>query len=176
MHMLRNCWNKMRKKLQLLCPDIDMGIYSAGLGSRETDASVIVAGIQSVYTRACELGKFDLIIIDEAHLIPVEGDGMYRQFLADAAVVNPNVRVVGLTATPFRLKGGIICEPENILNDVCYESGIKEMIVQGYLSPLKSKAGKTKPMLSNLHIRAGEFVAADIQDAMDRMSITSGSH
>ena len=48
-----------------------------------------MAGIQSVYKKACELGSFDLIIVDEAHLIPPDGEGMYRQFLAEAKVVNP---------------------------------------------------------------------------------------
>lgn len=161
------------EKIQALCPDIRVGIYSAGLGRQDTAHNVIVAGIQSVYKKACELGKFDIIVIDEAHLIPEEGEGMYRKFLADAKIINPLIRVIGLTATPFRLRGGRICKPKNILNHVCYEAGIKEMIVNGYLSPLKTKAGQTKPILTNLHVRAGEFVAADVKDAMDRMSITS---
>ena len=46
-----------------------MGIYSAGLKSRHTREPVIVAGIQSVYDKADALGRFDLVIIDEAHLI-----------------------------------------------------------------------------------------------------------
>ncbi len=57
--------------------------------------SVIVASIQSVYKKACELDAFNLIMVDEAHLIPLEGDGMYRQFLADAKVINPELRIVG---------------------------------------------------------------------------------
>ena len=57
---------------------------------------------------------------------------MYRTFLSDMKVINPHVRVIGLTATPFRLKGGLICKPENILNEICYEAGLKEMIQQGY--------------------------------------------
>ena len=68
------------EKIMLHAPGIDVGIYSAGLNSRDTDAPVIVAGIQSVYQRACELGPFNLVIIDEAHLIPLEGEGMCRQF------------------------------------------------------------------------------------------------
>jgi len=43
-------------KIFALCPELDVGVYSAGLNSRDTDHAVIVAGIQSVYTRACELG------------------------------------------------------------------------------------------------------------------------
>ena len=115
------------------------GIYSAGLKSRDTEHPIIIAGIQSVYRRACELDAFDLVIIDEAHMIPPDGDGMYRTFLEDARKVNPNLRVIGLTATPFRMKSGMICEPENVLNHVCYEIGVKELIVQGYLCPLVTK-------------------------------------
>ena len=103
-------------KIRVLCPDLDIGVYSAGLNSRDTDHSVIVAGIQSIYKRACELGTFDLIIVDECHLLAPDGEGMYRTFLSDAKVVNPNLRVIGLTATPFRMKGGQICKPENLLN------------------------------------------------------------
>src|SRR5262245_26711150 len=55
-------------KLTKVCPEVSFGIYSAGLKRRDTEHAVIVAGIQSVYHRACELGAFDLIIIDEAHL------------------------------------------------------------------------------------------------------------
>ena len=89
-------------KIRKLCPELKIGIYSAGLRSRDTTEQVIVAGIQSVYNKACELDAFDLVIVDEAHLISNEGDGMYRTFLADMKVINPHVRVIGLTATPFR--------------------------------------------------------------------------
>ena len=158
-------------KIRALCPELKIGIFSAGLKSRDTDDSIIVAGIQSVYDKACDLGAFDLIIVDEAHLIAPDGDGMYRTFLKDMKVINPNVRLIGLTATPFRLKGGLICQPENLLNAVCYEAGLKEMIAQGYLSPLISKAGRAEAQLDGLHVRGGEFVADEISAAMDRVDL-----
>ncbi len=129
------------EKLHRVAPEMWMktGVYSAGLKSRDTEHPIIIAGIQSVYQRACELDAFDLVIIDEAHMIPPDGDGMYRTFLEDARKVNPNLRVIGLTATPFRMKSGMICAPENVLNHVCYEIGVKELIVQGYLCPLITK-------------------------------------
>jgi len=155
------------EKVSLHAPDLDVGLYSAGLSRRDTDHAVIVAGIQSVYKRACELGAFDLVIIDEAHLLSPNSESMYQQFLQDALIVNPNLRVIGLTATPYRLKGGEICQPENILNHVCYEAGIREMIVKGYLCKLKSRGGKAKADLDGLHIRGGEFVASEMESAMD---------
>ncbi len=130
------------EKLHAMAPDLWMkvGVYSAGLGSRDTEHPIIVAGIQSVYQRAGELDAFDLILVDECHMLPPNGEGMYRTFLADARVVNPNVRLVGLTATPYRMTSGMICGPENLLNEVCYEAGVRELIVQGYLSPLRTKS------------------------------------
>ena len=156
-------------KLHRMAPEMWMktGVYSAGLGSRDTEHPIIVAGIQSVYQRACELGAFDLVIIDEAHMIPPDGDGMYRSFLEDARKVNPNLRVIGLTATPFRMKSGMICAPENVLNHVCYEIGVRELIVQGYLCPLITKAGREKIDTSGLHVRAGEFMADETEALMD---------
>jgi DNA repair protein RadD len=155
-------------KLTVVCPEVKFGVYSAGLKRRDTEHSVIVAGIQSVYKKACELGGFNLIIVDEAHLIQPDGEGMYRQFLADAKVINPEVRVIGLTATPFRLKSGMICAPENILNQVCFDVGVKELIRDGYLCPLVTKAGKEKADMGQLHVRGGEFVAGEAEELMDQ--------
>jgi DNA repair protein RadD len=156
------------EKLRQVCPEVRFGIYSAGLKRRDTESPVIVAGIQSVYRRACELGPFDLVLVDEAHTIPPEGDGMYRQFLADAHVVNPQVRVVGFTATPFRLKDGLICTPGHFLNHVCYEVGVRELIVGGFLSPLVTKAGAIEVDTAGLHVRGGEFIADEVEGLMDQ--------
>ncbi|MCY3017548.1 MAG: DEAD/DEAH box helicase [Planctomycetota bacterium] len=154
-------------KLQAICPEVPVGVYSAGLGSRDTLAPVIVAGIQSAYRRASELGHFDLALVDEAHCIPADGEGMYRTLLADLKRINPRLRVIGLTATPFRMTSGPICARENILNAICYEVGVRELIVQGYLCPLVTKAGKDKAETDRLHIRGGEFIAGEVEALMD---------
>ncbi|MCO6455492.1 MAG: DEAD/DEAH box helicase family protein [Pirellulaceae bacterium] len=154
-------------KLRMVCPEIAFGVYSAGLKCRDTNSPVIVAGIQSVYRRACELDAFDLVMVDEAHLIPAEGEGMYRQFLADAKVINPALRIVGFTATPFRLKTGPICTPDGFLNHVCIEVGVRELIRDGFLSPLLTKAGINKADFGQLHVRGGEFVADEVESLMD---------
>lgn len=154
-------------KVQALCPDLKIGMYSAGLNRRDTDERVVVAGIQSVYSKAGLLGSFDLILVDEAHLIPPDGEGMYRTFLDEARRINDNVRLIGLTATPYRLRGGLICRPDNLLNEVCYEVGVRELIYRGFLSDLRSKNGRERPDLNDLHIRAGEFVADEVNERMD---------
>jgi DNA repair protein RadD len=155
-------------KLDRIAPELRVGVYSAGFGRRDTNHPVILAGIQSVYKRACDLGPFDLVLVDEAHCIAPEGDGMYRQFLAEMKVVNPRVRVIGLTATPFRMKSGMICAPENFLNAICYEIGVRQLIVDGYLCKLVTKAGCQKPDTSTLHVRAGEFIANETETLMNQ--------
>ena len=162
-------------KLHRVAPELRVGVYSAGYGRRDTHHAVILAGIQSVYKRACDLGPFDLVLVDEAHMIPPDGDGMYRQFLADMKVINPLVRVIGLTATPFRMKSGIICAPENFLNAVCYEVGVRQLIVDGYLCKLVTKAGRDKPDTSGLHVRAGEFVANETEALMDQDALVESA-
>jgi len=161
--------------LSQMAPDLDIGIYSAGLNRRDTEHSIVVAGIQSVYKRACELGPFDLIIVDEAHTIPPDGEGRYRSFLKEAIIVNPNLRLIGLTATPYRMTTGMICGPDNLLNEVCFEVGVRELIVQGFLCPLKSKAGRQKADTSNLHLRGGEFIASEVEDLMDQGALVSSA-
>ena len=153
--------------LSRMAPHLDVGIFSAGLGRRDTEHSVIVAGIQSVYKRACDLDAFDLAVIDEAHMIPPEGDGMYQTFLADAKAVNPQLRTIGLTATPFRMTSGTICRPDHFLNAVCYEVGVKELIRDGYLCALRTKASIVKADTSGLHIRGGEFIPGEVEELMD---------
>ncbi|NJL71279.1 MAG: hypothetical protein HC888_06550 [Candidatus Competibacteraceae bacterium] len=99
---------------------------------------------------------------------------MYRTFLSEARIVNPNVRLIGLTATPYRMTTGTICGPDNLLNHVCYEVGVRELIVQGYLCPLKSKAGRRKVDTSSLHTsggRGGEFIAGEVEALMDDDSL-----
>lgn len=162
-------------KLKVVCPEIGFGIYSAGLKRRDTQNPVIVASIQSVYKKACELDAFNLIMVDEAHLIPLEGDGMYRQFLADAKVINPELRIIGFTATPYRLKTGPICTPDGFLNHICYEVGVRELIRDGFLCPLISKAGRAKADMSSLHVRAGEFISDEVESLMDQESLVNSA-
>ena len=144
-----------------------VGITHIKLKSPRTVYNLQVAGHPSFYA--------DGVLVHNCHLIAPEGDGMYRTFLSDMKVINPHVRVIGLTATPFRLKGGLICKPENILNEICYEAGLKEMIQQGYLSPLISRAGRAEANLANLHIRGGEFIIDEVAVAMDNDALVTSA-
>jgi len=155
------------EKVRLMSPRMPVGIYSAGLKRRDTQQQVIVAGIQSIYKRAPELGAFGLILFDECHLIPNVGandEGMYQTFLRDTRVVNPQVRLIGLTATDYRLGSGRICKSENILNEVAYEVGVNTLIEGGFLSSLVSRVGHRYDW-SNVKVRGGEFENSSMETA-----------
>lgn len=158
------------KTLSEWFPDLNVGVYSAGLNKRDTKSDVLVAGIQSIYKRGLQIAgsnPFNIVLVDEAHRIPTEGEGMYRQLLKDLAVASPRIRVIGLTATPYRLKGGYVCGPDHFLNDICYEAGVKELIAKGYLCPLVSKQSVHSVDSDQLGTRNGEFRAEDLSQAFD---------
>lgn len=153
--------------LEAICPDVEVGVYSAGLKRRDTEQSCILAGIQSVYRRAADLGPFALVLVDECHRIPPDGEGMYRTFLDEARIVSPRLRVVGLTATPYRMSTGEIAGPENVLNHVCYEIGVRDLVDRGFLSPLVSQPAEAQVDTSGVTRRGGEFVASELAAVMD---------
>lgn len=154
------------RKLAALWDLAPIGIYSAGLGRRDTETDVIFASIQSVHRRAADLGPFDLVFIDEAHRIPISGEGMYRGFLEGARELNPDLRVVGFTATPYRLGPGRVVGPEYTLNGVAYDVSVRVLIEQGFLSRLTSKGGHARADLTGVHVRNGEFVAGELEAAV----------
>ena len=62
-------------KIKAICPEIPLGIYSAGLGRHDVSQPVIVGGIQSIYNKADRIGNFDVVVIDEVHMCPPDGEG-----------------------------------------------------------------------------------------------------
>ena len=142
-----------------LWPEAPAGIYSAGLGKREARAQILFAGIQSIHRRAQEVGHTDLVMIDEAHLIPGNSSTMYRRFLDALTRINPALKVIGLTATPFRLDSGMLHEGKDALfTDIAYEAPVRGLIDAGYLSPLVSKQPTTCLDVSKVGTRAGDFI------------------
>ena len=150
-------------KIREAIPGLDVGIFSAGLDSRDTEHGVIVAGIQSVFRRAVDFGQRHLVLIDECHLIPHDGEGMYRRFLDDLRAINPHLRMIGLTATPYRLDSGPICRPDGLFHRVCYSAPIRQLIQEGYLCNLTTTAAAATVDTSGVHLRGGEFVPGEAE-------------
>lgn len=151
------------EKIHKLIPDVSLGIYSAGLNFRHTSHDVICCGIQSVHKRAAEFGARHLALIDESHLVPSRDDGMYRTFLSDLRAINPELRVVGLTATPYRTGEGSLCGPDRIFQGIAYNADVRALIEAGYLCPITNTPADNEADTSKLHVRAGEFIQREVE-------------
>jgi DNA repair protein RadD len=102
-------------------PDAPVGIYSASLSSRSVD-KITVCGVQSVYRRHKELGKVDVVIVDEAHLVNVKSGTQYARLIEGLRERSVDLAVIGLTATPYRLGQGLLTSGEDkIFSSVCSE-------------------------------------------------------
>jgi DNA repair protein RadD len=149
----------------------EVSLHVADPGARRTFAQVDLA-----LDLAVILAELPEELRDLAHRLQ-------RQTLTEIAreanlpltTVQRRLRIVGCTATPFRLKSGTICTPDGFLNHVCYEVGVRELIVQGFLCPLVTKVGLNKPDVDNLHIRGGEYVAGEVEDLMDQDNLVEAA-
>src|SRR5262249_764077 len=83
------------RAVRAVWPGAPIGICSTGLGERNVDAPIVIAGIQSVFKEPEALGPRNLVIIDEAHLVPAGGDGMYLTTIAARRALYPGMRVCG---------------------------------------------------------------------------------
>jgi DNA repair protein RadD len=146
-------------------PDAPAGIYSAGLNRRDTSARIMFCGVQSIYSRVAQLGHFDIVIVDEAHLIPAKGFGMYRTMLEGLRAMNPKVRMVGLTATPYRTDSGNLDEGDDrLFHGVAYSCDIPQMIDDGYLSPITNRGVRAEIDTRAVRTRAGEYRRDELEE------------
>ena len=157
------------KLKSMLDPEL-VGIYSAGLGSRDTDHPVIVAQVQSAHRKPKAFGHRDLVVVDEAQMVPLTGAGMYRSLLGSLREGSPGLRLVGLSATPYRLDSGLIYgnEEGHLFAGIAHEIGVKELTQRGLLSPVVHQAGSrnARPDLRGVSMRGGDFVPAELGQAV----------
>lgn len=169
-------------EFHLLCPNIDSGVYSAGLNKRQLHRPVIFMGIQSVYNKAYTIQKCDILLIDEAHTVPKTGEGMWRKFINDLKTINPDLVVCGLTATDYRLdSGNLTGEADSLFTEVVYEYGILQALQDGYISEIITKKMDTAFDVSGVHKRGGEYIAGELEravnvDAKTKAAITEIEH
>lgn len=158
------------EKILMAWPTAPIGIFSASIGKKQLGEPITVAGIQSIRKHADKVGHVDLVIVDEAHLISHKNEGGYRTFIDALKVFNPNLRVIGLTATPYRLGHGMITEGEALFDDLIEPTSIEELVSKGYLAPLRSKGTDLKLSTEGVHKRGGEFIESELQAAVNTMS------
>jgi DNA repair protein RadD len=155
------------EKMRQHWPNAPLGIYSASMGKKQLGEPITFAGVQSVAKRANQLGHIDLVIIDECHMVSHKDEGSYRTLIAELLAINPNMRVVGLTATPYRLGHGMITDKPALFDALITPVTIEELIARGYLSTLRSKLTKARQSTDGVHKRGGEYIESELQAAVD---------
>lgn len=154
-----------------------VGYFSASLGARDGDADVVVATIGTAYRSSTALGVVSLVVVDEAHLVQPRATGMYRRLIADLAARGP-VRVVGLTATPFRGTGEWLTSGEDALfGGVAASIPIHDLLAAGYLVPLVPPRGiDTRIDTSGVELSAtGDYALDQLEARVDQYLVAAAS-
>jgi DNA repair protein RadD len=161
------------------------GVYSAGLKSRDHKQPIIFGGIASLYTKAALFGHIDLILIDECHLVSPNNSTMYQAFILDALAINPRLKVIGFTATPYRMGAGMLTEEtyakngdvlKPLFTDICFDitnlESFNRLIAEGYLAPLVPKPTRTYLDAEGVGKRGGEYIESELQEAVNDDELT----
>ncbi|GAA0784377.1 MULTISPECIES: DEAD/DEAH box helicase [Pseudomonadati] len=155
-------------------------IYSAGLNQKKANGKTVVASVQSA---ARALDKFDqpfsLVIIDECHRVSNEKTSQYQQILQHLKKQNPAIKILGLTATPYRLGlgwiyhhhyHGKIGNTDTAVFDKCiFELPMRPLIKQGFLTAPKLFDGLSAQYdFSQLEpTEAGEFNQQEVESILN---------
>ncbi|ELO1811116.1 DEAD/DEAH box helicase [Vibrio fluvialis] len=123
-------------------------IFSAGLGRKETDQQVVFASVQSVVRNLDAFkNQFSLLVIDECHRVPDDKSSSYQKVITHLLELNPGMKVLGLTATPYRLgmgwiyqyhtRGLVRSEEPRFFRDCIFELPIRYLLDEGFLTPAR---------------------------------------
>jgi DNA repair protein RadD len=149
------------------------GMACASAGKVRVDDRIVIGTIQTMSRRVFE-EPFDLIIIDEAHnLPPMNKNSAYRRLILANEKGNKNLRIMGVTATPFRLNHGYIygnkCRPGymNWFQDLNFQAKMNDLVRDGYLAPWRAK----QPVdiaadLKKIKLKKGEYDDTQLTDLL----------
>lgn len=159
-----------------LWPTAPAGIHSAGLKRRDTHCPIIYAGIATAVKAVDAFGHIDLLLIDECHLVSPKANTMYQSFINGLKQVNPALKVVGFTATYYRMGQGLLTEEGGLFTDVCVDMTTLEafnwFLAEGYLSPLVPRPTRTELDVEGVKVQQGEYNLKQLQAAVDRDEVT----
>lgn len=174
------------KTLHRIWPTAPVGIFSSGLGRKEAYAPLVFGGIASVKNSVREIGHRDILWIDEAHLLGPNESSMYRTVIDELLQINPYMRIVGLSATPFRMGQGRLTditmdrngkEIRPLFTDIVFDitgvSAFNRLIDEYYLSPLIPKPTQNVIDVSDVRILQNDFNQHELHEAIARQNITA---
>lgn len=154
-------------------------IFSAAAGSKCMRHNVVYATPKTVENNIQRFGdKFTAVIIDEAH----KNEDMNFRIIDKMREKNPKLRVIGMTATPYRTGRGYIyqydisgqhvgedCAKEPRFNRLLYQIGTDELIDMGFLTPAHADPSEVGVYhAGNMQVNhSGKFNAKDLEQVFE---------
>ncbi|MGM0857384.1 MAG: DEAD/DEAH box helicase [Pseudomonadota bacterium] len=126
-------------------------IFSAGLKRKDAQRQVVFGSVQSVVRNLDQFAddRFTLLVIDECHRVSLDEGASYRQVIDHLQQQNPKLKILGLTATPYRLGQGFIYHRHYhgmvkgsdacFFRDCVFEQPLRLMVKQGFLAEPKRR-------------------------------------
>jgi len=126
-----------------------------------------VASVFSAVRRLQYIKCPDYVIIDEAHhAIP---GSTWNKTLDHWRMAKPNLKIIGVTATPERLSGEGL---DDTFDRMILGPTVAELIEQGYLSPYRMFAPPRQVDMTGVHRRGGDYVRSEAAEKIDKPTIT----
>ncbi len=164
-------------KLLTLWPTAPAGVYSAGMKRKESHFPITFGGVGTVAKASPDrFGRVDLLLIDECHLLSQHESTMYQVIIRGLREINPALKVIGFTATDYRLGWGRLSEGGGLFTDVCFDlTGLEpfnKLVAEGYICPLIPKRTSMQYDLTGVKIHGGEYKQDQLQAAVDKNELT----
>ena len=164
------------EKLTAVWPEAPVGVHSASVGKKDIGHDILYATIGSIYKKAHLLGRVDLILADECHLINSKEAGIWRQFMAEMKRYNPSTRVIGWTGTPFRGDGvWLTAGEEPLFHGIAAKVTMRELIDAGYLAPLVPGGVKMTMSADGVSVVNGDYKISELAARVDRSELVEAA-
>lgn len=163
-------------KIVTIWPEANVGIYSAGAGRKDLGCQITYATIGSIYRDAHLLGRIDIVLADECHLINPKDTGMWRKFLSDLAIYCPSARTIGWTGTPFRGNGvWLTCGDQALFTNIATRVPMRELLDLNFLSPLVPATTMARIDTRDVRMSGDDYVVSELAKVTDKEDLVDAT-
>lgn len=153
-----------------------IGVYCAGLGMKDRMSQITIGSPQSVARQVKRFGKLDFVIVDEVHTFNVDMKTA-KSIVDGLRAANPGVRFVGLTATPFVMKGLKVVPLTQCglfdaqVYDLTTGRNFNRLIREGFIAPVVAPSLRFPQIdVSDVKTKGGDYDEAEL--ARRAMAVT----
>jgi superfamily II DNA or RNA helicase len=160
--------NQAAEKTRFVWADADIGRVKAAdneLGHRITVASVQTIQRDKRLEQIVEAGPYSILYIDEAHHAAAD---TYVKIIERLSEANPDMLIVGLTATPVRADA---TKMSTVFSDVTFQKSMLDLIEAGYLADIALKVVDLDVSIDGIRKSHGDLKPSDVRKVLCEPSI-----